>query len=283
RGPMVSQTDSSVAFDGTYAGPTPLNGVLPEKDTSAYAPPPDGGYGWVVVACSFLLEFFAEGPLSAFGVFQDYYVNDRFKGRVSNATIALVGVLSASSMASLGVVSGKLCEKFGYRIIPLCGIFLLSMGYFLASFATEPWHLLLTQGILCGVGAALTFMPAVVIPAQWFERRRGRATGIVNLGIGVGGLVWTQFNHLLIKKISVAWTLRLTAIVVLVSCSAAVILIRTYQTTPIKKQVDIKALGDKNLILFLGGSFLTGIGSLIPFYYLPGKVLPHIVTRSNSI
>ncbi|KAJ2541728.1 hypothetical protein GGF49_003424 [Coemansia sp. RSA 1853] len=68
-----------------------------------------------------MLEFFAEGPTSAFGVFQDYYVNEKFQGRVSNATISLIGVLNSSCMAILGVVSGKLCERFGYRIVPLCG------------------------------------------------------------------------------------------------------------------------------------------------------------------
>ncbi|KAJ2008806.1 hypothetical protein GGI04_000970 [Coemansia thaxteri] len=111
--------------------------MLEEKPRNGYSPPPDGGYGWVVVACSFLLEFFAEGPISAFGVFQEYYVNERFKGHTSNATISLVGVLSGSCMAILGVVSGKLCERYGYRIVPMCGMFLLSLGYFLASFASE--------------------------------------------------------------------------------------------------------------------------------------------------
>ncbi|KAJ2746362.1 Glucosamine-6-phosphate isomerase (Glucosamine-6-phosphate deaminase) (GNPDA) (GlcN6P deaminase) [Coemansia sp. BCRC 34301] len=183
---------------------------LGEKPQIAYNPPPNGGYGWVVVACSFLLEFFAEGPISAFGVFQEYYVNEQFKGHASNATISLVGVLNGSCMSVLGVVSGKLCERYGYRIVPMCGIIILSLGYLLASFATE--------GVLCGVGTALTFMPALVVPAQWFDRRRGLATGIVNMGIGVGGIVWTQFNHMLIRKISVAWTLRLTSAVVLIAC-----------------------------------------------------------------
>ncbi|KAJ1952756.1 hypothetical protein GGI12_006167, partial [Dipsacomyces acuminosporus] len=107
------------------------------QQQSVYTPPPEGGYGWVVVLSSFLLEFFAEGPISAFGVFQEYYVNERFRGRVSNATISLVGVLSTSCMAMLGVVSGKLCERYGYRIVPLCGVITLSLGYLLASFATE--------------------------------------------------------------------------------------------------------------------------------------------------
>ncbi|KAJ2333602.1 hypothetical protein GGH92_008562, partial [Coemansia sp. RSA 2673] len=242
---------------------------LEEKRHIEYNLPPDGGYGWVVVACSFLLEFFAEGPISAFGVFQEYYVNERFKGHTSNATISLVGVLNGSCMAILGVVSGKLCERYGYRIVPMCGIILLSLGYLLASFASEPWHLLLTQGVLCGVGTALTFMPALVVPAQWFDRRRGLATGIVNMGIGVGGIVWTQFNHMLIRKISVAWTLRLTSVVVLVACTLSLMLIKTHQVTAAPRKVGWQALNDRRLVLFMCGSFFTGVSSLVPFYYLP--------------
>ncbi|KAJ2493332.1 hypothetical protein IWW37_000616 [Coemansia sp. RSA 2050] len=251
---------------------------LEEKRHIEYNVPPDGGYGWVVVACSFLLEFFAEGPISAFGVFQEYYVNERFKGHASNATISLVGVLNGSCMAILGVVSGKLCERYGYRIVPMCGIILLSLGYLLASFASEPWHLLLTQGVLCGIGTALTFMPALAVPAQWFDRRRGLATGIVNMGIGVGGIVWTQFNHMLIRKISVAWTLRLTSVVVLVACTLSLMLIKTHQTTLAPQKVGWEALNDRRLVLFMAGSFFTGVSSLVPFYYLPGvDALPVLV------
>ncbi|KAJ2384122.1 hypothetical protein H4S02_004965 [Coemansia sp. RSA 2611] len=243
---------------------------LKEKSYLAYNPPPDGGYGWIVVVCCFLLEFFAEGPTSAFGVFQDYYVNEKFQGQVSNATISLIGVLNSSCMAILGVVSGKLCERFGYRIVPLCGVFTLSLGYFLASFATQPWHLLLTQGVLCGVGAALTFLPAAVIPSQWFERRRGLATGTVNLGIGVGGIVWTQFNHMLIKRISVAWVLRLISIIVLALCTASILLIKTFQSTPVQQKPNLQSLRNRNLLTFMTASFFTGISSLVPFFYLPG-------------
>ncbi|KAJ2659841.1 hypothetical protein IWW48_003247 [Coemansia sp. RSA 1200] len=159
------------------------------------------------------------------------------------------GVLSGSCMATLGVVSGKLCERFGYR----------------------PWHLLLTQGVLCGTGAAFTFLPAVVIPSQWFEKRRGLATGTVNLGIGVGGIVWTQFNHILIKRISVAWTLRLTAAIVLVTCSISIILIKSFsQSTAKPKHVGWSEMKNNRLILFMACSFFTGTASLTPFYYLPG-------------
>ncbi|KAI7827314.1 major facilitator superfamily domain-containing protein [Kickxella alabastrina] len=234
-----------------------------EKQDIEYNPPPDGGYGWVIVACSFLLEFFAEGPVSAFGVFQEYYVNERFSGQVSNATISLVGVLSSSCMAILGVVSGKLCERYGYRLVPMCGIVTLSLGYLLASFATKPWHLLLTQGVLCGIGASLTFLPAVVVPSQWFEKRRGLASGTVNMGIGVGGLVWTQFNHLMIRKFSVAWTLRLTAIVVLVTCTSSLMLIKTYKVSSNPRKIGLKQMNDRNFIVFMIGSFFTGVASLI--------------------
>ncbi|KAJ2696566.1 hypothetical protein H4R19_005730, partial [Coemansia spiralis] len=241
-----------------------------------------GGYGWVVTACCFLLEFFAGGPTSAFGVFQEYYVNEEFKGRASIATISFVGVLNSSCMAVLGVVSGKLCERYGYRLVPMCGVLILSLGYLLASFAREPWHLLLTQGVLCGIGAALTFLPAVAVPAQWFERRRGLATGIVNLGIGTGGIVWTQFNHLLIRRLSVAWALRITSAIVLLVCSASLLLIRTHQSTAVIERVGIGSLRNRNLVLFLGASFFTGISSLVPFFYLPGYAADIGVSASGG-
>ncbi|KAJ2783889.1 hypothetical protein H4R18_001445 [Coemansia javaensis] len=268
---MLAGTAPAAGYDsGSLTASDASDAPVGEKALVAYSPPPDGGYGWVMVVCCFVLEFFAEGPISAFGVFQNYYVNERFKGHASNSTISLVGVLNSSCMAILGVVSGKLCERYGYRTVPTIGVCLLSLGYLLASFAREPWHLLLTQGVVCGVGAALTFLPAAVIPSQWFERRRGLATGIVNLGIGTGGIVWTQFDHLLIRRLSVAWALRITSIVVFIVCMSSLMLIRTYQTSPVVVRTSLRSLRNRGLMVYLAAAFFTGISSLVPFFYLPG-------------
>ncbi|KAJ2681563.1 hypothetical protein IWW39_006305 [Coemansia spiralis] len=102
------------------------------------------------------------------------------------------------------------------------------------------------------------------------------------MGIGVGGIVWTQFNHMLIRKISVAWTLRLTSVVVLIACTLSLMLIKTHQTTLAPQKVGWQALNDRRLVLFMAGSFFTGVSSLVPFYYLPGYARDIGVSESGG-
>jgi hypothetical protein len=104
-------------------------------------------------------------------------------------------------------------------------------GLFLASFSNQLYQYYLTQGILYGIGASFTYFvslspftcimlyanncfgkPAVSIPSQWFDKRRGLATGIAVSGSGVGGLLLSIATAQLLNSVGLGWTLRITAI-----------------------------------------------------------------------
>ena len=54
------------------------------------------------------------------------------------------------------------------------------------SLSTKYWQVLLSQGVVYGIGAAGLFLPGMVTSGQWFARRRGLALGIVASGSSVG-------------------------------------------------------------------------------------------------
>lgn len=54
--------------------------------------PPDGGWGWVIVAASFMCNLFVDGIIFSFGVFLND-ISDAFA--VSKARVALVGSLQS--------------------------------------------------------------------------------------------------------------------------------------------------------------------------------------------
>lgn len=54
--------------------------------------PPDGGWGWVIVAASFMCNLFVDGIIFSFGVFLND-IADAFS--VSKARVALVGSLQS--------------------------------------------------------------------------------------------------------------------------------------------------------------------------------------------
>lgn len=103
---------------------------------------------------------------SAYGVYQSVYVV-LYKDKASAATLAMVGTMGLGLLSAVGLFAGRLAEAIGFRLMVTLGATFFVSGLALASFATEVWHLFLTQGLLCGIGSAFCFVPAVSVPSQW--------------------------------------------------------------------------------------------------------------------
>ena len=48
-----------------------------------------------------------------------------------------------------------------------------------SSFATQVWHLIITQGILYGSGYLFIYYPVLNMLNEWFFERRGLAYGVL--------------------------------------------------------------------------------------------------------
>ena len=74
------------------------------------------------------------------------------------------------------------------RRCPPFGLIIAALAIALSSFATSVWHLILTQGVLLGLGGCLLYFPIYTFIDQWFVKRKGFAYGIMWAGSGCGGL-----------------------------------------------------------------------------------------------
>lgn len=70
-----------------------------EYDEDELPPPPDGGYGWVIVFASFMCNLVVDGIGYSFGVFLPELVN---YFEVGKGTIAFVGSMLAGSILAVG-------------------------------------------------------------------------------------------------------------------------------------------------------------------------------------
>ena len=61
-----------------------------------------------------------------------------------------------------------LVRNFGTHVPLLIGVILQTAGFIAASFATQIWHLYLSQGFLVGLGVGFQFVSSTSIVAQWF-------------------------------------------------------------------------------------------------------------------
>jgi len=66
-----------------------------------------------------------------------------------------------------------------------------SCSFIGASFTSEIWHLLLSQGVAFGIGMGFCFVGSVSVVAQWFTKRRSFANALAASGSGFGGLIYS--------------------------------------------------------------------------------------------
>ncbi|CAK5278089.1 unnamed protein product [Mycena citricolor] len=148
---------------------------------------PDGGLrAWLVVFGCALMTATCMGWGLVWGVLQDFYHSDQYKD-ASLSTLSLVGGLFSFSMNSTAYFFGGIGERYGFkRMIALSS--LLSYLCLLASaFATKLYQVFLFQGCLLGISGGISMPLYMALPAQWFQRRRGLATGIAVSGSSLGG------------------------------------------------------------------------------------------------
>ncbi|KAJ3323091.1 hypothetical protein HDU76_013729 [Blyttiomyces sp. JEL0837] len=222
-------------------------------------PPPDGGWtAWLVVLGSFIIHFVVLG--------MSYFLEQKL---ASSSVIAFIGTFGAAVLPGLGLVSGRLAERFGFQRMILIGSIILSLGLFLASFETAVWHLFLTQGLLFGIGASIAYFPAVSAPSQWFSKYRGLATGIAVSGSGIGGLVMTLVIEKLLTTVGYAWTMRISAIFSIVTLLATIPLIKTRIPPAPHSKTDWSILKDTRFLLLILTGFFATFANLVPLYFLP--------------
>lgn len=87
--------------------------------------------------------------------------------------------------------AAALMERFGIRIVTTIALALISFGMFASMFAVTEWQLVLTWGVLVGLGTgsmALVFVGSIV--NLWFRKRQGLVSGVLSAGQATGQLIF---------------------------------------------------------------------------------------------
>ncbi|KAJ2511302.1 hypothetical protein H4217_007446, partial [Coemansia sp. RSA 1939] len=209
---------------------------------------------------------------NSFGVFSTYYLNYIYPD-ISASNVAWVGTTISLFMLGGAVVTGPLTDRFGFRMIALSGTATCSLGLLLASFTSALWELVLTQGVMFGLGAACIFSPSVSLPAQWHVKRRPLATGIAVAGSGAGGMIFTQITQTMIEAIGHKWTLRVLALILLFVSGASGMFYKRRLPVPVGGTSLVSLAKDSRLIAVGCAGFFVNISYFVPWYYLPTAAL----------
>lgn len=208
---LTSTHDSNEAINDTYIH------EAEHDDEEAPLRPTSQREQALVLAGAFMAVFATAGLNQSYGVFQEYYTSDQQtiipRSEASNtALIAFVGTLSAGLTWGGGAAVQPLATHIGARAAVLLGAVLMALGLALASVSRTSWQLLLTQGLIWGIGSALVYFPPVGAAPEFFGARRGAAMGLVLSGAGLGALALAPLSRALLEKVGVRWALRALAL-----------------------------------------------------------------------
>uniref|UniRef100_A0A8C7D520 Monocarboxylate transporter 12 n=1 Tax=Oncorhynchus kisutch TaxID=8019 RepID=A0A8C7D520_ONCKI len=162
-------------------------------------PPPDGGWGWMIVAGCFLVTVCTRAVTRCISIF--FVEFQMHFGADYSGTAWIHSLVDCTTMlcAPLGSFIGN---RLSCRIAVILGGFLSSIGLVLSSFATSLEYLYLTLGVLTGIGFALCYTPAIAMVGSYFCERKALAYGIAMSGSGIGTFILAPAVQILIEHYS---------------------------------------------------------------------------------
>jgi len=142
-------------------------------------------YGYAIVAASFLIQGVTVGGMFTYGVLFPELIS---AFGWSRATIAAAASVTTLTMGFMGVVSGRMSDRFGPRVVLTISALSYGSGFMLMSMLEVSWQLYVFWGLLVGIGLSTHDVVTLSTIARWFPRRRGLFSGVVKVGTAVGQL-----------------------------------------------------------------------------------------------
>ena len=152
-------------------------------------------YRWVIVMLGGLMGCVAIGAMFSLAVFLAPMSGETGWSR---AGISFGMTINFIVMAFGSFAWGAASDRWGARVVTLCGAVLLGSALVLASRAPTLLAFQLTYGILVGLAASAFFAPMIATVMGWFETRRNLAVSLVSAGMGMAPLTLSPFASWLI-------------------------------------------------------------------------------------
>ena len=146
------------------------------------------GYAGIVVAVTFVALLVSAGLRSAPGVLMLPLEMHFGWDRATISAAAAVGILL---YGLVGPFAAALMLSIGIKRTMLGGLVLMSAATFASLWMTEPWHYVLTWGVVSGAGSgAVASVLGAAVVNRWFASRQGLVMGMLTASTATGALVF---------------------------------------------------------------------------------------------
>ena len=244
----------------------------PQPPPPSTLPPTDHGLpAYRLLLSAFIFEALLWGFPLSFGIFQAYY--STLPQFTSNRYISVVGT-TASGISYLGapIVVPFIRRWSRYRThMILVGWPLCIAGLVAGSFADRLGTLILTQGVMYGVGFLVFYYPILTMVDEFWVRRRGMAYGLLCSASGVSGAVMPLILQALLKRYGYKTTLRIVAVMLVILTGPLIPLLKGRvpqgRRGTVVLRTDWSFLRKRLFWVYTVSNMLMGLG-----YFFPGVV-----------
>ena len=147
----------------------------------------------IIAAVSVLIQL-CLGTTYAWSIFKIPLIAACGWSEVQTQSVYMTYGAIISLSAALG---GLMADRFGPRIVSLCGGLLFGAGLIIGGAAIQMKNLglLVTAfGVVSGLGAGWAYVSPLATLIRWFPDKRGMLTGMAVMGYGLGSFVLGQFG-----------------------------------------------------------------------------------------
>ncbi|KAF1917386.1 major facilitator superfamily domain-containing protein [Ampelomyces quisqualis] len=242
------------------------------SDQNTTLPAVDGGWpAWRLLLAAFVFEALLWGFPLSFGVFQEYY--SHIPAFSDSAYISAIGT-TASGISYLGApLSTPLIRRYSrYRThMILVGWPLCILGLVAGSFANSLGTLLLTQGVMYGIGFVVFYYPILSMVDEFWIRRRGMAYGFLCSASGASGAVMPLIIQALLRRYGHRTTLRAVAVALVLLTGPLIPLLkgRLGHLQHTNLRTDWSFVRKGLFWTYMTSNVFMGMGYFFPAIYLP--------------
>jgi MFS family permease len=155
-------------------------------------------YAWIAAALAFLFMIASAGVRSA-PTMMIQPLETEFHWTA--ATISAAIAVNIALFGLMGPFAAALMERFGLKRVITCAFVLLTAGFAASTFMNQPWELVLTWGVMVGLGTgSVGLVLGATIVNRWFESNRGTVMGVLTASNATGQLIFLPIFGIIVER-----------------------------------------------------------------------------------
>ncbi|XP_046566300.1 monocarboxylate transporter 9-like [Haliotis rubra] len=181
----------------------------------------DHGYAWVVLGACFTIEFLCGALICSVGVLTPAMLEEIDGDLVK---VSWIGSTLLGTFSMCGPFVGSIEGRLGHRLASFLGGIMILVGLTSASLCRTVTGLILTFGVITGLGCGLAANVSGVAPSNYFKKRLPVAYGICMSGGALGLLVVGPLTVFLLEVYTLSGTLLILGAIGFHVCLAGALL-----------------------------------------------------------